>query len=105
LINKVKREDLVGKKILNHNEKFYLTDLGFRQAIYGDNEKDIGQSLENIVYLELLRRGYDVTIGKFRGKEVDFVCKKPDEKIYIQVSYILADESTVKREFDPLLRI
>jgi predicted AAA+ superfamily ATPase len=105
LVNKVKREDLVGKKILNHNEKFYLTDLGFRQAVYGNNEKDISQSIENIVYTELLRRGYNITIGKFKEKKVDFVCKKADEILYIQVSYILADENTVKREFEPLLKI
>ncbi|KZX14510.1 ferric uptake regulator family protein [Methanobrevibacter cuticularis] len=105
LINKLKREDLVGKKILNHKEKFYLTDLGFRQAVYGDNEKDIDQSIENIVYTELLRRGYNITIGKFKEKEVDFVCKKAGETIYIQVSYILADETTVKREFESLLKI
>lgn len=105
LVNKLKREDLVGKKILNHIEKFYLTDLGFRQAVYENNEKDIGQSIENIVYTELLRRGYNITIGKFKEKKVDFVCKKADETIYIQVSYILADESTVKREFESLLKI
>lgn len=105
LINKVKKEDLVGKKILNHSEKFYLVDLGFREAIYGNNEKDIGQSLENIVYIELLRRGYNVTFGKFRTKELDFVCKNGEEIIYIQVSYILAEENTIKREFEPLLKI
>lgn len=105
LINKVRREDLIGKKILNYSEKFYLVDLGFREAIYGNNEKDIGQVLENIVYIELLRRGYKVTIGKFREKEVDFVCKKGKTIIYIQVSYILAEESTIKREFEPLLKI
>ena len=104
-INKVKREDLVGKKLLNFIEKFYLVDLGFRQMIYGNNEKDIGQSLENIVYNELLRQGYDITIGKFKDKEVDFVCKKHNKKIYIQVAYILAEESTIKREFDPLMKI
>ncbi|MCL2115440.1 MAG: ATP-binding protein [Methanobrevibacter sp.] len=105
LINKVKREDLIGKKILNHSEKFYLVDLGFRESIYGNNQRDIGQVLENIVYIELLRRGYNITVGKFREKEVDFVCKKPDIIIYIQVSYILAEESTINREFEPLLRI
>jgi hypothetical protein len=105
LINKVKKEDLVGKKILSHSEKFYLVDLGFREAIYGNNEKDIGQSLENIVYIELLRRGYNVTVGKFRTKELDFVCKKGEEIIYIQVSYILAEKTTIEREFEPLLKI
>ncbi|MCC7553835.1 MAG: ATP-binding protein [Methanobacteriaceae archaeon] len=104
-INKVNREDIIGKKILNYSEKFYLTDLGFREAIYGYNQRDIGQSLENIVYIELLRRGYDVTIGKLRNKEVDFISKKGDKKIYIQVSYILAEESTINREFEPLIKI
>lgn len=105
LIHKVKREDLIGKKILNHSEKFYLVDLGFREAIYGNNLKDIGQVLENIVYLELLRRGYKITIGTFRDYEIDFVCKKSEITIYIQVAYVLADEKTIKREFDSLLKI
>lgn len=105
LINKVKRENIIGKKILNHSEKFYLVDQGFREAIYGNNEKDIGQTLENIVYIELLRRGYNVTIGKFRDKELDFVCKKGEKIIYIQVSYILSENNTVQREFEPLLKI
>jgi len=105
LINKVKREDLLGKKILNYIEKFYVIDLGFRQLLFGNNERDIGQSLENIVYNELIRRGYNITVGKFKDKEVDFVCKKSGKIIYIQVSYILADENTIKREFEPLIQI
>ncbi|MDR2622978.1 MAG: ATP-binding protein [Methanobrevibacter sp.] len=105
LINKVKREDLVGKKLLNYIEKFYVVDLGFRQLLYGHNEEDIGQTLENIVYNELIRIGYDVTIGKLYDKEVDFVCKKEDKTIYMQVTYILAEESTIKREFEPLTKI
>ncbi|MEA4957928.1 hypothetical protein SDC9_37515 [bioreactor metagenome] len=105
LINKVRREDLIGKKLLNYIEKFYVVDLGFRQVLFGNNEGDIGQSLENIVYNELIRRDYNVTIGKFRDKEVDFVCKKNNQTVYIQVSYILADKTTIKREFDPLIKI
>jgi predicted AAA+ superfamily ATPase len=105
LINKVRREDLIGKKLLNFIEKFYVVDLGFRQALYGNNVEDIGQTLENIVYNELLRRGYDITIGKFRDKEVDFVCKKYDKITYIQVTYILTDKSTMDREFTPLTKI
>jgi predicted AAA+ superfamily ATPase len=105
LINKVRREDLIGKKLLNYIEKFYVVDLGFRQLIYGHNERDIGQSLENIVYNELLRRGYDITIGKFKASEIDFVCKKQNQIVYIQVTYILAEESTIKREFEPLTKI
>jgi predicted AAA+ superfamily ATPase len=105
LINKVKREELIGKKILNHSEKYYLTDLGFRQAIYGSNDRDKGQVLENIIYLELVRRRYNVTIGNIKSKEIDFVCKKKGETIYIQVTYMLAEESTIKREFAPLIDI
>ncbi|KZX10390.1 ATP-binding protein [Methanobrevibacter filiformis] len=105
LIKKVKREDLIGKRILNYIEKFYLVDLGFRQSLYGKNKKDIGQSLENIVFNELVRRGYKITIGKFKEKEVDFVCKKGDKIVYIQVAYILTDENTIKREFEPLSKI
>ena len=105
LIYKVKREDLFGKKLLNHLEKYYLVDIGFRQAIFSSNLRDIGQSLENIVYIELLRRGYKVNIGKFKDKEIDFVCTKENKKIYVQVSYILTDDKTIKREFAPLLNI
>ncbi|KZX10596.1 ATP-binding protein [Methanobrevibacter filiformis] len=105
LINKVRREDLIGKKLLNYIEKFYVVDLGFRQIIYGKNTEDIGQTLENIVYNELIRKGYDITIGKLYEKEVDFVCKKNNKTIYIQVTYILADDNTIKREFEPLGKI
>lgn len=104
LIYKVKREDLIGKKILNHLEKYYVVDLGFRESIL-KKDLDIGQSLENIVYFELLRRGYEVNIGKYNTKEIDFICRKGSEKIYIQVTYILANEEIHKREFDPLLKV
>ena len=105
LIYQVRREDLQGKKILKHDEKYYLSDLGFREVIIGNNKKDITRVIENIVYLELLRRGYEITIGKVDNLEVDFVCKKDGEIIYIQVSYILASEETVEREFKPLKKI
>ena len=104
LIYKVKREDLIGKKILNHLEKYYVVDLGFRESIL-KKDLDIGPSLENIVYFELLRRGYEVNIGKYNTKEIDFICRKGSEKIYIQVTYILANEEIHKREFDPLLKV
>lgn len=104
LIYQVKREDLQVKKILKHNEKYYLSDLGLQQAII-DNKKDITRVIENIVYLELLTRGYEITIGKVDNLEVDFVCKKDGEIIYIQVSYILASEETIEREFKPLKKI
>lgn len=95
----MKREDLQGKQILATNEKYYIADHGIREAVYGGNMRDINLILENIVYLELLRRGYKVTVGKVGEKEIDFVCDRRGEKLYIQVAYLLADESTVKREF------
>ena len=102
---RLKREDLQGKRILKYDEKYYLCDLGFRQAIIGNNQRDITHVIENIVYLELLRRGYEITIGKVDNLEVDFVCKKQNKLIYIQVSYLLASEETVEREFKPLKNI
>ncbi len=105
LIYRVKREDLQGKKILKYDEKYYICDLGFRQAIIGNNQRDITRVIENIVYMELLRRGYEITIGKAGNLEVDFVCKKQGSPIYIQVSYLLASEETIEREFKPLKSI
>ena len=99
LIYRVARNDLLGKKILNVNEKYYIADHGIREAIMENNQKNINQVLENIVYFEMLRRGYNVKIGKVDNLEVDFVCKKNDETIYIQVSYLLASEDTKEREF------
>lgn len=105
LIYRAKRQDLMGKKILTVNEKYYTADHGLRQAIYGENNRDIEIVLENIVYMELLRRGYNVTIGKADTQEVDFVAEKNGEKEYYQVSYILASEETRKREFGALAKI
>lgn len=105
LIYQVKREDLQRKKILKYDEKYYLCDLGFRQAIIGNNQRDITRVIENIVYMELLRRGYEITIGKVGDLEVDFVCKKQNKPIYIQVSYLLTNEETIEREFRPLKNI
>ena len=99
LFNKVSRQDLKGKRILSVNEKYYLADHGFREAVLGGNTRDIEQVLENIVFMELLRRGYDVTIGKEGDKEIDFVCDKAGERIYIQVCYLLASRDTIDREF------
>lgn len=99
LFYQVKRVDLQGKQILSTNEKYYIADHGIREAVYGGNMRDINQILENIVYLELLRRGYKVTVGKTREKEIDFVCDKHGEKLYVQVTYLLASEDTIKREF------
>ena len=105
LVYRVARNDLLGKKILNVNEKYYIADHGIREAIMENNQKDINQVLENIVYFEMLRRGYNVKIGKVDNFEVDFVCKKNDETIYIQVSYLLASEDTKEREFSVLENI
>lgn len=105
LIYRVARNDLLGKKILNVNEKYYIPDHGIREAIMENNQKNINQVLENIVYFEMLRRGYNVKIGKVDNLEVDFVCKKNDETIYIQVSYLLASEDTKEREFSVLENI
>lgn len=99
LFYQVKRENLQGKQILSSNEKYYIADHGIREAVYGGNMRDINLILENIVYMELLRRGYIVTVGKLGTKEIDFVCHKRDQKLYIQVAYLLADDSTIKREF------
>ena len=99
LFYQVKRENLQGKQILSTNEKYYIADHGIREAIFGGNMRDINLVLENIVYMELLRRGYKVTVGKIDTKEIDFICNKQGEKLYVQVTYLLASEETILREF------
>lgn len=99
LFYQVKRQDLQGKKILTVNEKYYVADHGIREAVFGGNMKDINLVLENIVYMELLRRGYTVTVGKAGDKEIDFICEDRGNKLYIQVAYLLASEDTIEREF------
>ena len=105
LIYKVSRDDLIGKKVLNVNEKYYIADHGMREAILGSNQRDINQIFENIIYLELLRKGYNVRVGKVDNLEVDFVCTKGNEKIYVQVAYLLASPETIEREFTSLEKI
>lgn len=99
LFYQVKRQDLQGKQILATSEKYYIADHGIREAVFGGNMRDINLVLENIVFLELLRRGYTVTVGKAGEREVDFVCDRRGEKLYVQVTYLLASEETVAREF------
>lgn len=99
LIYQASREDLQGKQILSTNEKYYIADHGLREAVFGDNMRDINLVLENIVYMELLRRGYKVTVGRLGEREIDFVCEKRREKLYVQVAYLLASDETVRREF------
>ena len=105
LFYQVKRQDLQGKKILTVNEKYYVADHGVREAVFGGNRKDINLVLENIVYMELLRRGYTVTIGKAGDQEIDFVCEDQGNKLYVQVAYLLASEDTIQREFGVYSRI
>ena len=105
LLCKVQREDLEGKKILSINEKYYCVDQGFNQVRIGRNQLNNSRIMENIVYFELLRRGYEITIGCIGDYEIDFVCKKMGEKIYVQVTRELSNEDTIEREFRPLLLV
>jgi len=102
---KVPRYDLKGKKVLEISDKYYINDLGMRHSILNYRQNDISQILENVIYLELLYRGYKVNIGTNGKTEIDFIATKQSEKIYIQVSYLLASEETIEREFKPLLEI
>jgi len=102
IIYKANRYDLKGKMFLKTLEKYYIVDIGIRNKLIGLRNTDYGHVLENIVYLELLRRGYEVTIGKIGSLEVDFVASKPKEKIYYQVSATIMDEKTRERELRPL---
>lgn len=99
VLKKVPRYDLEGKKLLKVDEKYYLTDHGFRQSMGFSNVKDIEKTLENIVYIELLSRGYDVKIGKVKDREIDFVAKRGEIISYFQISYLMENEKTREREF------
>ena len=105
ILLKTTKENSVGKKEINGPEKYYLIDQGFYKANLEVKQQNKGRILENIVYLELLRRGYKVTFGEIKGMEVDFIARKEEDKIYVQVSYLLTDEKTIEREFRPLLEI
>jgi len=105
IIEKVNRYDVHGKEILKTQEKFYLADQGIQHAVFGYQDRNISGVLENIVYNELVRRGYSVFIGKLKDKEIDFIAEKKNEKLYVQVTYKMESENTVKREFEPLLMV
>lgn len=102
---KASRAEIHGKKVFEVGQKYYLEDLGLRHSLLGYRTADIGKILENIVYVHLLVAGYLVRVGKFQDKEIDFVCVKGDEKMYIQVAYLIADEATKNREFGNLALI
>ena len=104
LVHRVSRYDIKGKKLLETQEKYYLSDLGLRHAVMGYREQDVAGMLENVVFLELLRRNHTVYIGKQQETEVDFVAERDGERLYIQVCYLLTEEN-MKREFTPLAKI
>ncbi|HAF86560.1 MAG TPA: ATPase [Sphaerochaeta sp.] len=101
LIHGAPRYDIKGKEVFKTNEKYFVNDLGIR-GLFFDNEQDIAQSLENIVYLHLRKNGYGILIGELETKEIDFIATRGTEKLYIQVAYLLADPTTIEREFSPL---
>lgn len=102
LLHKVQREDAIGKKMLRFNEKYYVVDQGLREARGFSNANAVDQVLENIVFIELLRRGYRMTVGKVGDREIDFVAEKNGGREYYQVAYLLAAEETIEREFSVL---
>ncbi|WP_165027014.1 ATP-binding protein [Dysgonomonas sp. ZJ279] len=102
LVHKVERYDIRGKDTISGNCKYYINDLSFKNYLYPGFGYGIGYKLENLVYLELRRAGYEVYVGAMRDKEVDFVAKKGDRVIYLQSTYLMADEQTTKREYAPL---
>ncbi|MCR5125293.1 MAG: ATP-binding protein [Treponema sp.] len=99
LLHLVPRQNIEGKELLSTQEKIFITDHGIRQSLFMKNKKDINQVLENIVYIELLRRGYSVTVGKAKNQEIDFCAQNENGIEYFQVCYLLATEETVQREF------
>jgi len=105
ILHRCSRFDLQGKEILKTQEKFYLADQAFKYSVLGYSPKSISAMLENLVYLELKRRGYEVYIGKSLNQEIDFIAMQKNEKIYIQVCREIVSEKTEKREYDNLLRI
>lgn len=105
LLHRCSRYDLQGKEILKTQEKFYLADTALRYSVLGYNADSVASSLENIVYLELCRRGYTVNVGKTGDGEIDFVAARQNEKVYVQVTQEIKSEKAEKREYDRLLEI
>lgn len=102
LAHRVERYNIRGKDVIAGTCKFYMNDLAFKNHLYSGMGYGVGYLLENLLYIDLLRAGYEVYVGTLRGKEVDFIATKNDRIIYVQSTYILADEETVKREYTPL---
>ncbi len=105
LLHRCSRYDLQGKEILKTQEKFYLADTALRYSVLGYNSDTVAASLENVVYLELCRRGYQVCIGKIGANEIDFVATRQNEKLYVQITQQISSEQTEKREYERLLEI
>jgi hypothetical protein len=106
IINKVSRYDIHGKRLLETNDKYYFEDLGLRNLLVGGNRsQDIEKVMENAVYLHLKHLGYKLSVGALPGGEIDFVAEKKGKTLYIQVTYLLADASTIEREFGNLMKI
>jgi predicted AAA+ superfamily ATPase len=105
LIFKVRRSEIVGKRIFEINDKYYFQDCGLRHALVGYRLSDINKALENIVYMHLRVSGYSITVGQMGAEEIDFVGEKKGERIYVQVAYLIPDKKTWDREFGNLLRI
>lgn len=101
----IKRFDIKGKGLLRTLGKYYIVDIGLRNYLLGFRDRDSGHAIENIVYFELLRRGYDVSIGKIDNQEVDFIAGRADDKIYIQVTESMISETVRNRELSPLRKI
>jgi predicted AAA+ superfamily ATPase len=104
-IHQVKRQDVMGKKIFEINEKYYFEDIGIRHALIGYRQIDINKIMENLVYSQLKFLGYKVNVGQFDNREIDFVAEKDNKKCYYQVVYLLTSKKVIEREFDSLLRI
>ncbi len=105
IIYRVPRYDIKGKRLLEVREKYFVADIGLRHALLGYRAQDINQLLENIVFIELKKRGYHIFVGQFNNSEVDFIIEKDNQKAYLQVAYLLASKETIQREFYPLSKI
>ncbi len=105
VVYRVPRYDIKGKRHLEVREKYFLSDIGLRHAILGYRNEDIGQLLENIVFIELKKRGYKISIGQLGESEVDFIVEKEDTKVYLQITYLLSSQETMEREYAVLIKI